>query len=154
MSASDPVNDPVSNPVSNSTTDGAGRSAKAVALITVIAALIAGIMIGVVADRAWLWRNRGWFAGRAMHAMTPRILARLDAELNLTSQQHAAVARILETHRQRMSSIMSGVRPQLRREIEQANTEISSQLTPEQRVRFDRMKLRMRQAAGRPLRAP
>ncbi len=123
--------------------DGPARSAKTVAVITVLAALVAGVMLGIVADRAWLWKNRGRMAGRAMHAMTPRIMARFDSELHLTPQQHASVARILDDHRQRLTAILSGVRPQLRHEIEQANAEIEALLTAEQRASFDRVKLRI-----------
>jgi predicted type IV restriction endonuclease len=118
-------------------------SARTIAVVTVIVALLAGIAIGIVGDRVWVVRH-GFRSGRGMHHMKERIVARLDRELSLNPQQHAAVVRIVEQQQQRIAAIQNGVRPHIRREIDQGNAEIEKLLTPAQRTKFEQMKMRMR----------
>lgn len=116
---------------------------RTIAVVTVVIAFIAGLLIGVVGDRLYVFRNRERVGMRGAHFMTQRIVAHLDSELHLTSQQRDEVTRILNTRRDHIAAINGAVRPQIRREIEEANAEIEKLLTPEQRVEFEKMKIRM-----------
>lgn len=127
-------------------------SARNTAFVTILVTLVAGILLGIVLDRTLLWRLRAH--GRGMHVMTTRLLVRLDSELGLTPQQHEKVARILETHRGRVTAVFESAQPQIRKEIDQANAEIENTLSPEQRVRFQQMKLRMRGQGNRAAHPP
>jgi hypothetical protein len=118
-------------------------NARTIAVVTVIVALLAGIAIGIVGDRVWLVRH-GARTGRGLRHMKERIVARLDRELSLNPQQHAAVVRIVNEQQQRIAAIQNGVRPQIRREIDLGNADIEKVLTPEQRKKFEQMKMRMR----------
>jgi hypothetical protein len=120
-----------------------GTSAKTIAALVVILAFIAGLLIGIVGDRIYLFRNRDRVGMRAMRSITEHIVARLDRDLQLTPQQHDEVMRIFETRRQHIEAINAAVRPQIRREIDEGNAEIEKILTPEQRVKFDKLKMRM-----------
>ena len=117
-------------------------SARTIAVVTVVATLIVGFLIGVVADRFWLSRHpiRG---ARTQHFVTERIVKRLDGELHFTDQQRAQVTQIIQARQQRISALLGGVRPQIRAQIDQANTEIAKILTPEQRTKFEQMKMRV-----------
>ena len=112
---------------------------KLIAAIVVVVAFVAGIVIGVAGDRFWRFHHPG---RRAPHMMTALILRRLDHELSLTPQQHDAVQKILDAREQRVNALMSGVRPQIRQQIDAANAEIEKLLTPEQRAKFQQMRLR------------
>ena len=117
-------------------------SARAIAVVTVVATLIVGFLIGVVADRFWLVRHpaRG---SRTQHFVTERIVKRLDGELHFTDQQRAQVTQIIQARQQRISALLGGVRPQIRAQIDQTNAEIAKILTPEQRTKFEQMKMRV-----------
>jgi hypothetical protein len=120
-----------------------GTRAKTIAAAVVFLAFIAGLFIGIVGDRIYVFRNRDRLGMHAMRSMTQRIVARLDRELQLTPQQHDAVTRIFEMRRQHIEAINAAVRPQIRHEIDEGNAEIEKILTPEQRAKFDKLKMRM-----------
>ncbi len=117
--------------------------ARAIAAVVVILAFIAGLLIGIVGDRIYVFRNRDRIGMRALRSMTQHIVARLDRELQLTPPQHDEVIRIFETRRQHIEALSAAVRPQIRREIDEGNAEIEKILTPEQRAKFEKMKMRM-----------
>lgn len=117
---------------------GGSSSTRLLAGVVLLLTFLGGMVIGIVGDRVlMMMRPR----------MAPRgpsfIVERLDRHLNLSAQQRAAVTEIVERHQSRIVSIWSGVRPQVRSEIEAANAEIAQILTPEQRQKFDSMKLRL-----------
>jgi len=120
-------------------------SARAIAVVTVVATLIVGFLLGVVADRVWLYRH-GPRLSRAQRFTPDRIVKRLDGELHFTDQQRAQVTQIIQARQQRIAVIQSGVRPQIRAEIDQANAEIDKLLTPEQRTKFQQIKMRVHKA--------
>lgn len=119
-------------------------STKTVAALLIVAALICGVVIGVAGDRAWMiWR------GHHTEAIANRIVKHLDHELHFTPQQRAAVQQIVDRHRQRIDTLLSSVRPQIRQEIDATNAEIDRILTPEQREKFRTMRMHMLQRGNR-----
>ena len=118
-------------------------SARAIAVVTVIATLIVGFLLGVVADRVWLYRHGPRFGPHAQRFTTERIVKRLDGELHFTDQQRAQVTQIIQARQQRIAAIQLGVRPQIRAQIDQTNAEIDKILTPEQRIKFQQIKMRV-----------
>jgi Spy/CpxP family protein refolding chaperone len=126
-------------------------NAKAVATIIVVVAFIAGLLVGAVADRIWLFRHGG---GPERHRgmMAERIVERLSHELDLNAQQKQQVATIVAGHGKRIEAVWSNVRPQIRQEIDATNREIATVLTPQQREKFEklRMKLGPRRGPGGP----
>lgn len=118
-----------------------GTSTKLVATIVVLIAFLGGLVIGVIGDRLWLIHRPPGARRFASHVITERILQKLDNDLSLTPQQHQQVKQILEAHAARMQQISESVRPQIRQEIDQNNAEIARVLTPEQRTKFEQLKM-------------
>ncbi|HXG58816.1 MAG TPA: hypothetical protein VNL91_07320 [Thermoanaerobaculia bacterium] len=127
-----------------------GTRAKTTAVLVVIVTFVAGALVGVAADRFYLASRRDRFPSYFARAMTPRIVKHLDRRLDLTPDQRRQVEEVLERHRGRIDAISRATRPQIRREIEAANAEIEKILTPEQRERFAKMKMRIHQRRARP----
>ena len=119
-------------------------STRTTAVVVVIVAFIAGLIVGIAGDRLYLFRSHRIFPSRHMAEFAAhRIVDRLDHELHFTPQQRAQVQQILDRHRARIDKLMSGVRPQLRQEIDASNAEIDKVLTPDQRVQFSKVRMRM-----------
>lgn len=123
---------------------------KLIAAIVVVVAFLAGIVIGVAGDHFWRIRHFGR-GPRQPALITALILRRLDHELNLTPQQEQAVRQILTAREQRIGALMSTVRPQIRQQIDAANAEIEKVLTPEQRLKFEQMHMRMHHGGRGPM---
>lgn len=132
MSVSDPVVTPPR---------GTSTSTKIVATIVVLVVFAGGLVIGVVADRLWMMHHGPGPHRLAVHVITARVLGRLDDELHLTPQQHDEVKKILDAHAARIQAISEGMHPQIRQEVERNNDEIARLLTPEQRQKFDKLKM-------------
>lgn len=125
------------------TSTASPTKARATALVVVVVAFLAGLLVGVAGDHVYLIHSRQLSPRRGMEGMTRRLLDRLDHELGLTPQQRDQVNRIIESHHQKIQALTSGVRPQIRQELDQANREIGAILTPEQRVKYDAVRMRM-----------
>ena len=130
------VTDPVAAPPR-----GTSRSTKIVATIVVLAAFAGGLVIGAIGDRIWIMHHGPGPHRFAIHVITARVLSRLDHELQLTPSQHEEVKKILDAHAARIQAISDGMHPQIRSEVERNNAEIERVLTPEQRQKFDKMKM-------------
>lgn len=124
------------------TSTASPTKARATALVVVVVAFLAGLLVGVAGDHVYLIHSRQLSPRRGMEAMT-RLLDRLDHELELTPQQRDQVHRIIESHHRKIEVLTGGVRPQIRQELDQANREIGAILTPEQRVKYDAVRMRM-----------
>ena len=100
-----------------------------VAVLALLLTFAGGLMVGAFAHRAMFMR---------MHrpAATQMMLRHLDRRLDLTDAQHAQIGAILDRHH-----------AQMRGQLAAANSEIERVLTPEQRARFARMRMRLH---GRP----
>lgn len=104
-----------------------------IATLALVVTFAAGVVIGVVADRWMLHRGRPHQPPRFVsHAL----LHRLDRHLDLNEQQEAEIRRILERRHERMRTAMGA-------EIAQVNAEIERTLTPEQRVKFQELRLKL-----------
>jgi hypothetical protein len=53
------------------------------------------------------------------------------------------VQQIIEKHRAKIDAAMSSVRPQVRQEIDATNKEIETILTPDQRTKFEALRMHM-----------
>jgi len=125
-------------------------STRTTAVVVVIAAFIAGLFVGVAGDRFYLFRHGRLFPShRVGDFAASRIVDRLDHDLHLTPQQKTQIQQIIDRHRTRIDSLMTGVRPQVRQELDTANGEIEKLLTPEQQEKFKKMRMRMRMPGGR-----
>ena len=131
MSATDPALPP------------AGRSRTSTIVIAALALLVtfaAGFVVGAVVDRFMLAHHGPRrMPPMAVHAM----IGRLDHHLDLTREQRAEIEKILQRRHQRMMQLTEEVRPRIGQEIAQTNAEIERILTPEQRRKFDDVKIRL-----------
>ena len=125
------------------TSTASPTKARTTALVVVVVAFLAGLLIGVAGDHVYLIHSRQLSPRRGMEGMARRLLDRLDHELALTPQQRDQVHRIIEAHHKKIETLTGAVRPQIRQELDQANREIEAVLTPEQRVKFDAVRMRM-----------
>lgn len=116
-----------------------------------------GGLAGVVVDRLWLtpragvqgelfgWgrgsgRGPGPGRGPGQMAQSPeRVIADLDQQLTLTTDQETAILKILEAWRPRVQAIQESTRTQFQEMQQQLREEIAGTLTPEQRERFQQM---------------
>ena len=112
-----------------------------VAVAILLLTFVAGFAVGIFTDHMMIL----WHRSRRLPPFATHIMAgRLDHHLDLTDDQRAKVEKILERHHERINSYWAGVRPKVRAEVEQANAEIERVLTPEQREKFGKMRMRMR----------
>ena len=109
-----------------------------------IVAFIAGLIVGIAGDRFYLFRSHRLFPSRkSADFAAHHIVDRMDRELHFTAEQKAQVQQIIDRHRVRIDALMSGVRPQVRQELDASNAEIEKILTPDQRVQFSKMRMKM-----------
>jgi hypothetical protein len=119
-------------------------STKTLAILTVIVAFIVGVLVGVLGLWGWVVHHRGGRLPFIAELRERHILHHLDHELSLTPQQHDIVARIIHERGKRIDSILGGMLPQVRQEIDQGNVEIERILTPEQKAKFAKLRMRLR----------
>ncbi|HYM60299.1 MAG TPA: hypothetical protein VEZ11_05340 [Thermoanaerobaculia bacterium] len=119
-----------------------GKKTTTIAVVVVVLAFMAGLFVGIAGDRIWLFRHQGFFTRTALDNATTHMLDRLDRELELSPAQREQVRQILEHRREKINAIWSGARPQIRHEIDEANGEIERLLTPDQRTKFQQIKIR------------
>jgi Spy/CpxP family protein refolding chaperone len=103
-----------------------------IATLALVVTFVAGFVTGVVTDRLLMHRGPHRPPPMMAHAM----LRGLDHKLDLTDQQEEEIRKILERRHERMSATM-------RTELDQTNAEIERVLTPEQRVKFKELRLRL-----------
>jgi Spy/CpxP family protein refolding chaperone len=109
----------------------------------VVVAFIAGLIVGVAGDHLYLLHSGRLSPRHSARFAADRMADRLGKELQLTTQQKTQVQQIIERHRAKIDAAMSGVRPQVRQELEATNAEIDRLLTPEQRTKFTEMRMRI-----------
>ena len=119
-------------------------STRWIAAVVVAAAFVAGVLVGVAGAHFFLLHHRPRVPHRAAHFMVER----LDRRLDLSDEQEKKIEAIIQRRHERMNAIWSESRPRVRAEIEAANAEIAQVLSPEQRTKFEALKMRME--GGRP----
>lgn len=127
-----------------------------------------GALAGVVVDRTWLLPRTGASGIGLGRGMGPgggagmglgrgggplmqgpeRVIADLDNELNLTTEQEAAIRRILDSWRPRVQELQNTTRNEFVSAQEQLHADIAKTLTPEQAKRFEDMSARILQGSG------
>ena len=108
-----------------------------IAAAALVVTFIAGFLVGAVADR-FLHR------GRRVPPAAPHVMInRLDRHLDLSDQQRSEIQTILERRHEKIEKVWAGIQPTVRSEIDQANAEIERLLTPEQRQKFQRLRMRL-----------
>jgi Spy/CpxP family protein refolding chaperone len=118
-----------------------------IAIVIVIVAFVSGAASGIFLEHLHLL-GRGHRGGPP--GMMPHLMVRhLERRLDLTTEQRREVEAILKRHHDRIFQLTESVRPQVRQEIEAANREIEAVLTPEQRERFEKLKLQLGRHEGR-----
>lgn len=109
-----------------------------VAITALVLTFAAGMAAGVFTSHLMILRG-GHGAARFPHALVHR----LDRRLDLTDAQRTQIEAIIKRRHAHIDAMWKGVRPKVRAEIERTNQEIERVLTPEQRARFKRMRMRM-----------
>jgi Spy/CpxP family protein refolding chaperone len=112
------------------------------AFVVILATFAAGVLAGVAIDRR-MHRNP------PPPFMVEAMLHRLDRRLDLTDQQRDTIEQIIQRRHARMSRLFAHVRPQMDAEIAATNAEIERVLTPEQREKFQKMRMRLGPRHGR-----
>jgi len=124
--------------VSHAETQGRARSAVVAALL-LAATFVTGIVAGIAGDRIALVREGRILPREGMRVVSSRIVRAMDRELDLTDAQRADVERILAERQKRIERVWSGIRPQVRAEIDRTNREIEAVLTEEQKPKFHKL---------------
>lgn len=108
-----------------------------VLILTFGAGFAAGLFTGhMTALRVFRPERLPEFATRA-------IVGRLDRQLDLTDAQRKQVEEIIHRRHRAISEIRGNVHPQIRVQIEKTNQEITRVLTPQQRKKFEEIKMRL-----------
>jgi hypothetical protein len=114
-------------------------SAKWTAVFLVFIAFGSGILVGFFGEHILRTRFSRHIPPRAAHFLVNR----LDRRLDLTDDQKKKIEAIIARRHARMNQIWDSARPRIEAEIEATNNEIASILTPEQRVKFEAIKMRV-----------
>lgn len=112
----------------------------------ILAVFCVGLAAGVVIDRRLGPRppfGPPWFGGpggpgRPGGPPPPRLIDRLDRELDLSDEQVTAVQKIFEGRRDRLERVQNEMRQRAEQEQRELQAEIRKVLTPEQQQRFDK----------------
>jgi hypothetical protein len=109
------------------------------AAVVVVVAFITGVLVGVAGDHLYLIH----YPRRAPRFSAERMADNLGRALQLSPQQKTEVQQIIERHRAKIDATMSTVRPQVRQELDATNAEIEHILTPEQRTKFETLRMQI-----------
>lgn len=109
-----------------------------IAALALVLTFACGFLAGIAVHRV-LWRERGFPPPFPPHV----VLNHLDRRLDLTDAQRKQIEVILERGHQRMEAIFADARPRVRQEIDATNAEIERVLTPQQREKFAKMRMRL-----------
>lgn len=121
-----------------------GTKTTLIAVLVLLLTFGAGFIGGAAAHHLWIG-HREQLHPFAMKAM----LNRLDRRLDLTDAQRAQIEQILRRRHARINETYADVRPRVRAEVEATNAEIMRVLTPEQRAKFEKMRMHLGDMHGR-----
>lgn len=118
----------------------------AIAAVVLVITFLSGAAAGFLIAHAGMFR-RGPF-GRSRHV--PQMMVRhLSRSLDLTPDQRTKVEEIVKRRHARIVQLQDSTRPQVRQELDAANREIEAVLTPEQREKFAKLRMRLGHREGR-----
>ncbi len=112
-----------------------------VAMLLLVLTFSAGFAAGVFTGH--MHALRIFRPERLPQFATRAIVGRLDHHLDLTDAQQKRITEIINRHHRAISKIRGSVQPRIGAELEQANREITAVLTPEQRKKYDEIKMRL-----------
>ncbi len=104
------------------------------AAVLLVATFIAGLAAGAGSRALWLRRTYAGSADRSRGL--DRMMAELTEELGLTPPQQDSVHAILQRHWTQMSALWAKVRPPFDSIRARMDSEVATQLTPEQQVKY------------------
>lgn len=118
-----------------------GSKTTFVAILILLLTFMAGFAVGMFTDHLLILWHRGH---RGVPPFATHIMAeRLDHHLDLTDAQRKQVEAIIERRHERISGLWRSLHPRVRAEVDQTNAEIEKILTPAQREKFGKMRMRM-----------
>lgn len=104
------------------------------AAVLLAATFIAGLAVGAGSRALWLRRAHAGSADRGRGV--DRMMAELTEELRLTRPQQDSVHAILQRHWTHMSALWDKVRPPFDTIRARMDSEVATQLTPEQQAKY------------------
>jgi len=109
-----------------------------------IGLVVLGLLCGILAER-WLVHRRPRPGPAAMgpHRAGEHLLGRLTRDLDLSPEQEADIARILEASRDSIAQVQSGLRERMRAITTRTRAEIRALLTPDQQEEYRKALRRM-----------
>jgi Spy/CpxP family protein refolding chaperone len=117
---------------------------RAVATLILLGCFAVGVIVGGAGDRFLLLRQGRLMPRGAADFVSRHVVDRLDHELKLSAAQRQQIVGILERRHGKVTAIWEGVRPQVRAEVNATTVEINAVLTPEQRVKFAKIRANVR----------
>lgn len=128
------------------------------AVVLVVVSLVAGAVGGMAVQKyAFLkkrhafmrqLRDRKFDMGKFRDAGRNQILKRLSEQLNLTEEQKAKVKVTLEGARDQVNAVSADVMKKVIAIREDTNTQIKAVLTPEQKVKFEKLSEELKNKFG------
>ena len=113
------------------------RRTSLLAAVALVITFAVGAIVGVFGDRVLIRRF-----GMPMRSSS-WVVSRLDHRLHFTEQQRLQVTAIVDRRQKRIADVWTDVRSNVRHEIEETNIEIDGVLTPEQRIEFAKIRMRL-----------
>jgi Spy/CpxP family protein refolding chaperone len=120
---------------------------RVLAVLILLVCFAVGVIVGGAGDRLLLLRQGRLMPRGAADFVSRHVVDRLDHELKLSGAQRQQIAAILERRHGRVTAIWQGVRPQVRAEVNATTVEINAVLTPEQRVKFAKIRANVKRRA-------
>jgi Spy/CpxP family protein refolding chaperone len=119
---------------------------RALAVLILLGCFVVGIIVGGAGDRLLLLRQGRLMPRGAADFVSRHVVDRLDHELKLSAAQRQQIVVILERRHDKVTAIWEGVRPQVRAEVNATTVDINAVLTPEQRVKFAKIRANVRRS--------
>lgn len=109
------------------------------AILGVVGIFVLGILAGaLITHRIYQKRIRAFVRGQAV-VPAGLIVRQLGGQLNLSADQRAKLLPIINDTRQRFQQIRSQAEPQVHETFQDTERRIRELLTPEQRIKFDKI---------------
>ncbi|MBM3858314.1 MAG: hypothetical protein FJ395_01540 [Verrucomicrobia bacterium] len=115
------------------------------AILGVLVVFVLGAIAGGLVTRGF-YQKRIRALWRGQMVVAPELIVReMGGQLNLTPEQRAQIAPIIDDTRQRLQQARAQSEPQVREAFQDMLRRIRETLTPEQQKRFDRLNAERRE---------